>query len=174
MVRRRPGFTLIELVVVLAILMILAGILIPTLSGMRGGTGLKAGADAVRARMYDAKSRAMDDGIPYRLSMSEDGKTLQIAPDDPTAAADLGHPATPSQDKLPDGILVKVMPQDGVDATVDQTGWVRIATFTPDGTCREDSVDVQVIETDNKASVPIRIHIRGTTGVIRTMREVNK
>lgn len=170
MVRRRPGFTLLEMVVVMAILVVLAGILVPTIAGVRGNTGLKAGGDTLRSKMFDARAKAMDYGIPYRLSVSDDGKTLQVAPDDATAAADLGQSGNPSQEKMPDGIIVKVLPQDGVEATVDQTGWIRVATFSPEGTCREDLVEVQVIEAENKVAVPITIRIRGVTGAIRIVK----
>jgi prepilin-type N-terminal cleavage/methylation domain-containing protein len=172
MSRRRPGFTLIEIMVVLAILVILGALLIPTLAGLKGNSGVKAGADTVRARLFDARARAMEDGILYRVSLSDDGKTIQIAPDDPNQTSDSqGRPINPSQEKLPDGVFCKVVAQDGVEATVDQTGWVRIVTFTAEGTCREDVAEVIVNEDGkNVTSVPITIHIRGVTGAVRTLK----
>ena len=172
MSRRRSGFTLLELIVVMAILLILGSLVIPSLVGMKGNTGVKAGADAVRARMFDARSRAMDDGVAYRLSLSEDGQSLQVAPDDPNTVDPSRH-GTTTTEKLPDGVIAKVQAQDGVEAAVDQTGWVRVATFTPEGTCREDLIEVVVSEPAVKAA-PIKIRIRGVTGAIRTLKPGGK
>ena len=173
MSRRRSGFTLLELVVVLAILVILGSLVIPTMVGMKGNTGVKAGVDAVRAKMFDARSKAMDDGVAYRLSLSDDGQTLQISPDDPNSV-DPTHAGSTSSEKLPDGVVVKVQPQDGVQVAPDQTGWVRVATFMADGTCREDFIEVVVTDTTNTNVAPMRIQIRGVTGAIRTVKPGGK
>jgi hypothetical protein len=67
-----------------------------------------------------------------------------------------------------------VQPQDGVQVAPDQTGWVRVATFTADGTCREDFVEVVVTDTTNTNVAPMRIQIRGVTGAIRTVKPGGK
>jgi prepilin-type N-terminal cleavage/methylation domain-containing protein len=169
MSRRRAGFTLLELVVVMAILLILGSLAIPTMVGVRGNTGIKAGVDAVRAKMFDARSKAMDEGVAYRLSVSDDGKKLQVAPDDPNSVDPTHHGMTSTED-MPDGVVVKVQAQDGVQAAPDQTGWVRVATFMADGTCREDFIEVVVTDTTVTNAAPMRIQIRGVTGAIRTVK----
>jgi prepilin-type N-terminal cleavage/methylation domain-containing protein len=171
--RRRSAFTLLELVVVMAIVAILGSLVIPSMVGLKGNTGVKAGVDAVRAKMFDARAKAMDEGVPYRLSLSDDGRTLQVSPDDPNSVdpAKPGHTAT---EKLPDGVVAKVMAQDGVEATVDQTGWVRVATFTAEGTCREDVVEVTVTDTSIRNAAPMTVRIRGVTGAIRTVKPGGK
>lgn len=196
MTRRRPAFTLLEVIVVMAILTIIGALILPSLVGMRGNTGLKAGVDSVRARMLEARTRAMDDGIAYRLLLSNDGRSLQVMPDDPAAAEALVMSGTagaaavggasavggmsqttgtggtfgPSQDdQLPIGITARVQAQNGVEATIDQSGWIRVATFTPEGTCREDLVEV-VVTDEAMPNYPITIRIRGVTGAIRTVR----
>ncbi len=45
-------------------------------------------------------------------------------------------------------------------------GWTTVATFLPDGTCREANVTVEVRE---QTFAPIRIQIRGVTGGTRLM-----
>jgi prepilin-type N-terminal cleavage/methylation domain-containing protein len=169
-VARRSAFTLIELIVVMAILIVLGSLVIPSMVGIRGNTGVKAGVDTVRAKMFDARSKAMDDGIPYRLSLSSDGRTLQVAPDDPNAVDPTHQQGTTATDTLPDGVVAKVTAQDGVEAAVDQTGWVRVATFTADGTCREDLVEVTVTDSTMKNAAPMTVRIRGVTGTIRTVK----
>src|SRR5262245_2862702 len=157
----------------MAILIILGSLILPSMVGIKGNTGIKAGVDTVRARMFDARGKAMDDGVPYRLSVSDDGKTLQVAPDDPNSVDPTTNHGSTTTEKLPDGVIVKVMAQDGVEATVDQTGWVRVATFTAEGTCRKDLIDVQVSEPAAKAA-PVTIRIRGVTGAIRTIKPGGK
>ncbi|HEY2786134.1 MAG TPA: prepilin-type N-terminal cleavage/methylation domain-containing protein [Fimbriiglobus sp.] len=168
--RRRSGFTLLEIIIVLAILIILGMMLLPTLAGIRGKSGVRAGADTVRSQMFEARSRAMGDGVPYRLSLSDDGMTLQVAPDDPNAVSDGTHMTT-SEEKMPTGIVASVSAQDGTGsaATVDPSGLIRVATFMPDGTCRENLVEVVVSETGSSVA-PITIRIRGVTGAIRTVK----
>src|SRR5438132_8200215 len=79
--RRRPGYTLMELLVVLALLLILGGLLAPTFSASSRDTGVKAGADLVRGRMEDARGNAIEDARPYRFAVSADGTRVRVSPD---------------------------------------------------------------------------------------------
>jgi prepilin-type N-terminal cleavage/methylation domain-containing protein len=163
---RRKGFTLIELVVVMACLIILGAILIPTVMGIQGDSLRTAGVDTVRARMADARASAMGDAIPYRLSVSSDGTQLRVDADDP-ASVEEGIKIHRSTETLPNGITVKVASEDGVQAVTDAEGWTKIATFLHDGTCREDVVEV-IIQEPN--SSPRILQIRGLTGAIRELK----
>src|SRR4051812_44384084 len=79
--RRRPGYTLMELLIVMALLLILGGLLAPTFSATSRDTGVKAGADVVRGRMEDARANAIEDARPYRFSVSTDGKRVRVSPE---------------------------------------------------------------------------------------------
>jgi prepilin-type N-terminal cleavage/methylation domain-containing protein len=170
-VKRRRGFTLLEMVAVLAVLIILGAVLIPTLSGVRGDTRSKAGADSVRSFMAEARAKAMEDGTPYRLSVSPDGRSLRIAVENGTMGMGMiedDGTGFSREDQLPDGVTAKLITDENDDAaTTDETGWNRVATFLADGTCREDTVEVVVSET---GVVPFIVRLRGLTGVVTVYR----
>lgn len=165
----RPGFTLLELTVVLAIIILLSAIAIPSLSGIRGNTDQKGAADTVRARIADARGRAMEFGVTYRLAVSQDGTKLRLAPDaDDFASVAVDNPpfgaSRASEDTLEKVTVTVAGDPEAGTGPHSPDGWTTIATFLPDGTCREDRVLVEVNET---GFPPIEIRIRGVTGDAR-------
>jgi len=79
--KERQGYTLFEIIVVLGIIAIIGAIAIPTLSSMMGDTPVKAAADQVKSRWAEARAKAMEQGKPYRFSVTDNNK-FRVAPDD--------------------------------------------------------------------------------------------
>jgi prepilin-type N-terminal cleavage/methylation domain-containing protein len=163
--RNRTGYTLIELLAVIAILVVVGGVLVPTLRTLGGDTNVKAGADILQARMAEARAAAIGEGRPYRVAVSQDGTRVRVAPDelelvglDPTF--DTAAPFV-FEDDLPNGVTALPIPEEGLALFVDQAGWMRVVTFLPDGTCREMSAAVEVRE---PGCYPMVVRVRGLTG----------
>lgn len=167
--QHRTGYTLIELIVVLAVLTIIGAVLIPTLSGLRRDTRTKAGVDLVRGMMADARGNAMVTGLNYRLSMSADGKKLRVAPEllDTTGElpASVGSPPAAREEDMPTGVTL--VPLDDDPLPPDANGWTPIVTVLNDGTCRDDLVELKVVEAGTQ---PVVVRIRGLTGAVDVVR----
>ncbi len=161
---QRRGYTLLELMAVMAALLVIGVMILPTLSGIRGNTNLKAGSDLIRGMLAEARAKAIEDGKNYRLSLSAEGTSVRIEPDVNTITGDPMMPDADEQpvireEAFPKGVTAAILVDD-VPVT-DAAGWQRVATLLPDGTCREDNVFVQLSETGNS---PITLRIRGLTG----------
>ena len=65
--RRHPGFTLIELILVLVIIGLLLGIVAPSLGRLRASTRVDDTARQLRSLIELARSRAAEDGRPTRI-----------------------------------------------------------------------------------------------------------
>ncbi len=166
MIRRaqRRGYTLIEVMVVMAALVVLGSMILPSLSGLRGNTNLKAGADILRSLLAQGRAKAIEDGRNYKLTISADGRTVRIEPD---VNSITGEAVTPDaddrpivrQEDLPKGVTVAILEDDA--PITDAGGLQRVATLLPDGTCREDSVFLQFNEEGVR---PLTVRIRGLTG----------
>src|SRR5438309_1275859 len=94
--RARSGVTLLELMVVLALLIILAAATLPSFAGLKGNADQKAAADTLRARIADTRGLAMAEATTYRLAVHRDGNRLRIAPDDTNFAHVAAGDATAS------------------------------------------------------------------------------
>lgn len=156
-----------EMIAVLAVLLIMAALVVPTLKGMRGNSYQKAAADVVRARVADAHSLGMSECVAYRVAVHQDGIRIRFAPDG-VDFADLPStniPGTGSkvvECKLEKATVVLV-PYDANSPTpsADAAGWMTVATFQPDGTSLEDKA---LLEVHEAGFPPIRIALRGVTG----------
>jgi Tfp pilus assembly protein FimT len=81
---RRDGYTLMELLLVMTILIILGIAIVPTIAGAYGNTRQKAAADLIRSRVVEGRAKAMEQGIWYRLAVNEDKTRIRLAPDGPS------------------------------------------------------------------------------------------
>ncbi len=163
--RSRRGYSLIEVIAVMALLVVLGGITAPTIRTFGRDSKIKAGTDVVRGRVADARAAAIDSNRPYRLSVSPDGTKLRVSPDDAALAGSAANPdeldgPTIIETDLPKDITIVPETDAELQAVVDAEGWVRVATFLPNGTCREDSA---VIEVREPGTLTVIVRVRGLT-----------
>lgn len=172
---RRSGYTLVEIIVVVAILILVGAVVVPTMTGMTGNTKVKGAADTVKSHLLEARLNAIDEGRPYVFSMNADGTKMRVAPDDTVPAVTNSDgsvvPSTIINDDLPTDIKISlgtyVANQTG-GTTAD--GNTIIVTFQPDGTCTQDSPDILVQE-NNQTGVIVRV--RGMTGAVSLNKPVS-
>jgi prepilin-type N-terminal cleavage/methylation domain-containing protein len=160
----RKGFTLLEILLVMAILIIISAVCLPTINSMYGDTRVHGAADEIRRAWAEARSRAIENGTPYRFSVKFEKIQYRIAPDTDdfwSSAPPEGSTDSPKalSGSLPDGISFTRDTKSHFSASGD---WSTVAVFLPDGTCRADaSVAVQ----DGNGS-PLTVSVRGLTGTV--------
>jgi prepilin-type N-terminal cleavage/methylation domain-containing protein len=172
----RRGFTLFEIMVVMAVLVIFAALSYPSIENMYSFYRVQAAADALRGSWAEARTRAMEEGRPYRFSVVLGKGNYRVAPDsgdywagDTPAPADPNNPPLVQSDALPKGIRFRradtpagdsdaetVLPTDSVATSQ----WSSLAVFLPDGTARDDVA----IVLEAGGSRPLIVRLRGLTG----------
>lgn len=179
--KARKGYTILELVVVLAVLIILGATIIPTLTGSYSNTRQKAAADLIRSRVVEARAKAMEQGVWYRVAINKNKTSVRVAPDGPNFSQDQGSQTT--EDKFEDTVTAEVnqdsnnsqsssgqssnnsqssdssvLTNGGTDVDGD---WVTVITVGPEGICKEDFKTVTVKEAQFN---PLLIQVRGVVG----------
>ncbi len=159
---RRSAFTVVELLVVIVIVLMLAAIMVPSMMGFWGNNRTKAAVDIATARLADARGAAITQGRAYRVCASPDGLQIRVCPDESELPEEVVAEASTGvidrTDTLPKGVVLT--PMFGGEPSAD--GWTTLATFLPDGTCREIASEFRLAEPDNVAQV---VRVRGLTGV---------
>ena len=192
---RRKGFTLLEMLLVLAIIVAIAALAAPAMRGLIQSARLRAAADTVRTEWTRAHVKAMKTGRiqVYRYELGGAKYSVQpwIAGDDaiessaPTTAG--FEVADETQDsanvgeghELPEGTMFVAgdaaaesrslaIEQTAMDSTQFESEWSRPILFYPDGTTSDAFV---VVANENK--VGIQVNLRGMTGTA-TLSEVMK
>jgi len=168
---RRSGFTLIETMAVLAVMIILGAVLLPSTSALWGNTHQQAAADVLRGALADARGLAMEHGVPYRLAVNSDGTKLRLAPEGDDfatqAAADHATAGMKVLELTLEKATVSVVHETGdMTGSADAGGWQTVATFLPDGTCREGTVIANVNE---GTFPPLAVQVRGVTGAVKVL-----
>ncbi|MCX7699369.1 MAG: GspH/FimT family pseudopilin [Gemmataceae bacterium] len=166
----RRGMTLLELMLVLAIVAMLAAIAYPSIETMYGDLRVQAAADHLRGRFALARSRAIEDGRPYRFAVQSNSGVYRIAPDSAEFWGDGGSVGsddaafpTPLQleDTLPEDIAFQLADDRGFGTNGT---WSTLVVFLPDGSCSSD----RIIRLEREGNRPVEIRIRGLTGGITT------
>lgn len=153
----RGGYTLLELVLVLALLVVVAALIIPSAESMHGQFRLTQGTDSIRAAWASARAYAMEEGRPYRFAIIPNQGNYRVAPDSPEFWAGGGQPQGPNDSPNPPLVLSKSLPKglrfsapDAPAAPVQGTEsslppdsinpemWSSRTIFLPDGTASED------------------------------------
>ena len=169
--QRRCGVTLIEVLLVMAILLVLGAVAYPTLSAMYGDVRVKAAADEVRAAWVEARAQAIEDGRAYRFSVEPGTGKFRVAPDagefwDGSGGGPADDTALPphiQEGTLPNGIVFDVSPDLPADGS-----WTTVVLFNPDGSCARD-VEVSLKEDDD--STPVVVRVRAMTGAVTVRKK---
>jgi prepilin-type N-terminal cleavage/methylation domain-containing protein len=182
--RRRRGFTLLEIVLVMAIIVMFAAISFPSIEGMYADARLQGGCDSVRAAWAEAQAHAVNESRPYRFAVVPGKGNFRVAPDSAefwtgeggTAMADPENPAYILENSLPRGM---VFPDEGgnvpnvpagesslPEGTVGIGQWVTMATFNSDNTVQED-VEIPL---QYPGTRPMILRLRALTGTTTVLR----
>jgi len=180
----RRGYTLLELLLVLALILLLAVIAYPSLDAMSGDLKLVSAADQVRAAWTQARTRAVNEGRPYRFALVPGKGNYRLAPDSSEFWSGDGAQTAESTESTEKPLVlerhlakgVRFNSQDAstpleLDAgddsflppgSVELSRYLPIVTFFPDGTSREDVSIVFSL----KGARPILLRLRGITGAV--------
>src|ERR1700677_4854048 len=82
-VQPRQGYTILEVILVMAIIIIMMAASVPTINSMYGDTRIRGAADEIRGAWAEARTRAIDTGTPVRFAVMKDKEKYRIAPDTP-------------------------------------------------------------------------------------------
>lgn len=188
--RGRQGFTLLELLLVLALLVIVAALAVPALQGTMVNQRLRSAGDLLRSQMAKARVRAMKTGRTHAMWIEPEGARYRIEPwmtgdealEGNTAAAAVGGlagggaPASDpnlliTEEQLPEGVVFYVAEtvqdnramlaqQSTASASGATLGDAPPIIFYPDGTTSSARVAV----TDGQGLF-VLVSLRGLTGI---------
>jgi type II secretory pathway pseudopilin PulG len=182
--RCRPSYTLLELMLVLAVIVMVSALAVPSIDGMYGYYKMNAAVDGVRGVWAQGLAHAQDEGVAYRFSVVPGKGNYRLAPDSSDfwsggtpPVADPDNPPAVIDDSLPRGVTFAMGnngPSPNVDSNaetsmpigqVDSGSWSTVAVFLPDGTARDDvEILFQVKGARSKS-----IQLRALTGLDRVI-----
>lgn len=177
---QRHGFTLIEVLLTLGVLVILASFAWPVLDRLQQSDRLTRSADRVRARWTGARATAIESGQLILFRYTPDGSRYRIQCQQDLQADDPNKPAClarlPLEQTLPEGVRFSAEQTPGQPsadrfnepanaATPAEQGWSEPIQFCPDGTCSNADLELR-----NDHGWTIRLSLRGMTGVVTVGR----
>lgn len=182
----RAGFTLLELLLVVAVLVAATALLYPSLQSSYGSYKVTAGADAVKAGWTNARAMAIENSRPFRFSVVLNKGNYRIAPDDPAFwtggnVPDHGTPGNPTviEKALPRGIKFtqgsSTQGSRDDDDTVLDSGslgsaqWTTLVVFLPDGTARPGALPEGAVRGDQDM-VDVELQSSGARGKVVRLR----
>lgn len=170
--RHRHGYTLIEVILVVVILVLVAALSVPVIQTMLEDGRMTGAGDMVRAKMAEARASAMQSGRPWRLAYIPNTGVFQLAPDDSSDWDNMEQ--TPIEqaelirDELPKDVVFAINSSDIVgsqERLTPGTAWQTIAVYKFDGSANDDSTTYF----GKMGMMPMAAELRGLTGSV-TMR----
>jgi Tfp pilus assembly protein FimT len=178
--RAQLGLTLVEVLLVLALLVVIGAVSAPMLEGSFSRAALQNGGDLLRAAWSKARLAALESGESCVFRFEPHGSRYQMVKlvdlgsaeaetlEAETSGAD--HPAVDmlrlGKYRLPDGVTfagADIVTSNQVVATIGDTSggpWSEPIVFHPDGTTTDASVLLA-----NERHQTIRVTLRGLTGI---------
>jgi prepilin-type N-terminal cleavage/methylation domain-containing protein len=188
--RRRHGFTLSEMLVVLGILVTVTALAQPALRGALGDSRLRSAAKLVRVELSKARLRAMQSGIAQQFRYQLGKNRFQIVPAVAVEQAELGRTGRktgrddarsartdrqavtaeagtagapeelPSQE-LPDGICFEpAVVEPSAVVAGSEEGWSDPIVFYPNGRTKNAQIRIK-----GERNTVVDVSLRGLTGV---------
>src|SRR6266542_3901766 len=106
----RRGYTLLEMIRVLAIVVILLSVAYPSLTAMQRSYRVEGAADGAKAGMLTARAQAIEEGRPYRFAIVPGKGNFRVAPDSPDFWGG-GAPPTAAQGSAAPLVLEESLPK---------------------------------------------------------------
>lgn len=184
----RGAFTLLELVLALAVMAAILGLAFPVLMRFSAEHTLKENVEAVRARLARTRLSAMNSGLTWQFRYEPNGRRCLVlpqqrplsSPDSGDAAVDGNTEAIAELLELAEGLRFLPSPPGpaaltsqsttterlaedwltafGAPASLAEVGWAGAILFMPDGTAQDASL--VVVDDDGRYQV---LSVRGLT-----------
>ena len=152
------GFTMVELMVVLGIMIIVAALIIPTIGGLMRSSKLTSSANTCAAMMRAARSMAIASSQVYcfEFDAGTDPALVGVYDDSPTAVHPKGQPHTEARMEH--------------DIGLSSPNAIRLE-FQPDGSARLDGQVVPIVaytvELSAEGGKKRTVSVKGHTGLVR-------
>jgi hypothetical protein len=170
------------MMLVMVIILIVGGLATQLIfEHMHSNTKVNAAADLVHARWIDCRTRAIEEGRPYRFAVIPNSGKFKIEPYQPTpqtgttfnndigpANGGNGNNGFVDETTLPTGVRfgTKDSPVNADVNEPDGGEYLTIAVFNPDGTAQDD-VEINF---GAKGTQPLTLRLRALTGAVVTIR----
>lgn len=183
--RRADGFTLVEMLLALAVLLMLAGLSWPLLERLTGQTYLKRGTEQVRVELGATRLRAIDAGMIYQFRYEPGGRRYIVLPfepydegrveNEPSGGSPL-HGSLVEDGEIPEGLTFQLSENETAVQAIDadwlnlspnsaqlsKTAWSSPLLFFTDGSAVDG--ELSVIDEHDRS---LRVVVRELTGAVR-------
>ena len=175
----RRGFTLLELMLVMTIIVIAAALTFPSFEAMLATTNEYAARDMVRARWAEMRAKALEENRSYRFAVTENTGKFRVAPDD-DAYWSGGSTGDGIEDMpliiegdLPEGVLFTTSAEAfaGEAAPAPGAQWgLTVAVYLGEGIARDDAE----IFFGKAGQRPLGLRLRALTGAVSAIDSSTK
>ena len=177
----RVGFTMLEMILVLAIAIVVAALAVPAVQGTIGNQSIASGADRVRVAMGQARVQAIRTSDVHAFFYQPNGQWFDVAPladHQRLTRQSNGQSANNHNRDLSDNWLPRqvffIAGETQIDARSESARQasggapINAILFYPDGTAQDARILLQ-----DERGITMAVELRGLTGMTNTIRRVN-